>query len=391
MDYTYLRMYHRQLPVGFDVSGVSGNYVGTIQNAGGDDNVDSDADSNTGLTGVFNFDPTNGDDLSVDAGFISPCDILPLSATIPCDIDGFSDYCIPVAYADIFNYDIYIDAEQYFNLPFICDLDTIGGYDFTTAINQGAYGGSIHRLLQWTVNGTLYNLNRLYTDFSELEFVMDSLDALGNWTTIGDRIEGGLISSNYGPIRIFHPELGAISITEYNQNIFSRGSLIEVPQGCHWVTLVNTQTGCTDSVYVCTDCLPTPDTIRVTIPTDSLDTICVTLEEGFGGGDITYSLCNGDLSGTGNFGSYIVTADGCLIYESDSISGIDTVCVIACDASLGLCDTTIIIIEVVPPVDTIRDTICTTCTDTICLDNDFEPGVITTTTLCDGSTRRVAR
>jgi hypothetical protein len=51
-----------------------------------------------------------------------------------------------------------------------------------------------------------------------------------------------------------------------------------------------------------------------------------------------------------------------------------------------MCDTTIIIIKVVPPVDTILDTICKTCTDTICLDNDFEPGVITTTTLCDGST-----
>ncbi|MBK7137630.1 MAG: hypothetical protein IPH74_00820 [Bacteroidetes bacterium] len=71
--------------VGFDVSGVSGNYVGTIQNAGGDDNVDSDADSNTGLTGVFNFDPTNGDDLSVDAGFIPQANI---GNYVWSDLDG---------------------------------------------------------------------------------------------------------------------------------------------------------------------------------------------------------------------------------------------------------------------------------------------------------------
>ncbi|MBK9354077.1 MAG: hypothetical protein IPN09_08955, partial [Bacteroidetes bacterium] len=72
-----------------------------------------------------------------------------------CDGTGNGKYCLPIGLTDILSkYSVFIDGDAFFDLPDICDLDTTGGYDFTTAIAGGQYGGNIHRLEKWTVNGT---------------------------------------------------------------------------------------------------------------------------------------------------------------------------------------------------------------------------------------------
>ncbi|MEZ5036924.1 MAG: hypothetical protein R2760_05470, partial [Chitinophagales bacterium] len=60
-----------------------------------------------------------------------------------------------------------------------------------------------------------------------------------------------------------------------------------------------------------------------------------------------------------------------------------TICSVA---SPSVCDTARAYITVKAPTDTIIDSVCRTCVDTLCLDNPFGPGSIVTTTLCDGST-----
>ncbi|MBK9352513.1 MAG: T9SS type A sorting domain-containing protein [Bacteroidetes bacterium] len=90
----------------------------------------------------------------------------------------------------------------------------------------------------------------------------------------------------------------------------------------------------------------TTDTIIINIPKNLTDTICFELESGFGGGDIYYSLCDGAENGTSTYGDWTLFQNGCLVYNSKSTVGlnIDTICVMVCDASLGLCDTSIFFI-----------------------------------------------
>ncbi|HNM20725.1 MAG TPA: hypothetical protein PKL59_22620, partial [Nitrospira sp.] len=119
---------------------------------------------------------------------------------------------------------------------------------------------------------------------------------------------------------------------------------------------------------------PTIDTIRDTLLVDSTLTVCVTLENGFNPLTTTYTYCDGS-TGTlnGTLGSAVLGTDGCITYTAGSVSGNeDPICVVACDASLGICDTTYINIHVkcLPTVDTIYATSCNP-TDTGIVSNTY--------------------
>ena len=64
--------------------GTPAGLSGTTQNSGADDANDSDIDPNTGKTPNFVFEPLNGDDLSFDAGFVTP-----IGNCTGADIQGF--------------------------------------------------------------------------------------------------------------------------------------------------------------------------------------------------------------------------------------------------------------------------------------------------------------
>ncbi|MEZ5022932.1 MAG: SdrD B-like domain-containing protein [Chitinophagales bacterium] len=212
---------------------------------------------------------------------------LPDTVTVQCTdpIAETGEYCIPIPLADFINgYDLLIDGEVYFDLPFICDLDSIGGYDFTTVINSNppTYGGGSYILLSWKINGVeKVTTNFTYNTFDELAAFMLSKDPNGQWFADGDRIEGGFpyTSSIYGTLNVFSPLIGAQSFTNYNSGVVSKGTLIQdIPVGCHWLTIVNLEyPACTDSIYVCVECPQiVTDTIIVTPSLQQQDDSIVT-------------------------------------------------------------------------------------------------------------------
>ncbi len=71
--YSFLNQLAGDYYVVFD-SANTGNtdYLGSPQNVGTNDSVDSDADAITGQTSLFSFDPTEGDDNSISGGFYLP-------------------------------------------------------------------------------------------------------------------------------------------------------------------------------------------------------------------------------------------------------------------------------------------------------------------------------
>jgi hypothetical protein len=299
---------------------------------------------------------------------------LPDTASGVCTdpVNQVGEYCIPIAFADfISGYDLLIDGEVYFDLPFICDVDSIGGYDFTTVINSNpsTYGGNTHILLSWEVNDVeLVNSPYTYSTFTELASYLAGVDPQGNWTAIGDRVEGGFpyTNSDYGTVVVFSPQIGAQSFVNYNSGIVGKGTLIEdVPVGCHWFTLVNLQNpACTDSIYVCIECPDSAvtDTIYITVPIDE------PTEELCGTGDDLDNTESSESLGCDVVlleGSTIATgATGCITYTAGNVPGnfADTLCVVAHDG-LGGTDTTVYIVTVIPKTDTII-----TPPDTVCID-----------------------
>ncbi|MBL0080914.1 MAG: gliding motility-associated C-terminal domain-containing protein [Bacteroidetes bacterium] len=312
--------------------------------------------------------------------------ILDDTVRVLCDGTGNGKYCLPIGLTDILSkYSVFIDGDAFFDLPDICDLDTTGGYDFTTAIAGGQYGGNIHRLEKWTVNGTMYAPALLFNNLSELTAYMNVTNPSGDWQLVGDRIVGGDISSTYGNLQVFSPEVGARAFVAYNQNVDSKGTEFTLSEGGHVIVVENNETGCLDSVYVDVICL-TNDTIRETVEVNQTITVCVELE-GFDPATTTYSFCDSTTTPkAGTLGNYTINpATGCVTYVAGDVKGNEEpICVIACDAALGVCDTTIILITVVPGDTTIVIPVCDTCTTTICLDTllDITDNVFT---FCDGS------
>ena len=96
---------------------------------------------------------------------------------------------------------------------------------------------------------------------------------------------------------------------------------------------------------------PTPDTVALTVFVNETDSFCVELEPNFDPATTTYSLCDGSTAGSSIFGDYFVSGGGCLVYTADTLTGfeLETICVVACDAALGQCDTTFVVITITPP------------------------------------------
>ena len=104
-----------------------------------------------------------------------------------------------------------------------------------------------------------------------------------------------------------------------------------------------------DTAIVVVTVQPRIDTISTTIPDDSTITFCADTLASFSGSNATsISLCAGTSP---NNGSTSVTGT-CIDYTPNAGNGIDTLCVVSCNASL--CYTSIIIITVTP-VDTDGD------------------------------------
>jgi gliding motility-associated-like protein len=286
---------------------------------------------------------------------------LPDSVTIACDpATGLADYCLPVPYTQFNGYDMLINGEVYFDLPFICDVDTLGGYDFSTAISQGTFGGNNHILLNWSIEGVeQVDVNFNFGTLGELAAYMNGKHAVGEFvSTTNNRIEGGKPGVTYGSLRVFSPELGAIAIVTHNFGLVSKGTLIEgLSEGEYTITLINKVSGCIDSVVVTVACpvIATKDTLIIEAgEEDSIITVCLPFGDIL---QINENIDSADICGQGTSSQVIAIDSNCVSISINNkpFTGTDTLCVIHC--SNGVCDTTIIIVVPVEEVEIKIDTV----------------------------------
>uniref|UniRef100_UPI001F23B184 hypothetical protein n=1 Tax=Membranihabitans marinus TaxID=1227546 RepID=UPI001F23B184 len=122
-----------------------------------------------------------------------------------------------------------------------------------------------------------------------------------------------------------------------------------------------------------------PDTVYYTVPADSMITSCVDLSE-IPGPIASVNSCE-DPS-LGSIGS-IDQVTGCVEYTAPSTPGVrDTFCLVVCDEG-GICDTTITIIEVPLPPDTVYYTVPADSMITSCVDLTMIPGAISSVNSCE--------
>ncbi|MCP4120816.1 MAG: tandem-95 repeat protein, partial [Bacteroidetes bacterium] len=91
---------------------------------------------------------------------------------------------------------------------------------------------------------------------------------------------------------------------------------------------------------------PTPDTTYVSSPEDEILTVCTDSLTNLQGGIINVNIC-----GDGQHGDAEPSTLPCVDYTPDeNYNGMDTICILTCSPD-GICDTTIVIIEVTPVND----------------------------------------
>ncbi|MFN8283151.1 MAG: Ig-like domain-containing protein [Chitinophagales bacterium] len=154
------------------------------------------------------------------------------------------------------------------------------------------------------------------------------------------------------------------------------------------VVVCDTVKGICDTTTVIFSNTPKIDTIIRTIcDTCGTDTICTKQPVGMTITTVTVDRCT--QTTTPLVIATVVPGTTCIAIQRDSTVsvsvGSDTLCVIKCDTSTRICDTTVLIIIVPPTHDTIRDTL--PVRDTIILCNYITPAdTNVTVTACDGST-----
>jgi hypothetical protein len=151
------------------------------------------------------------------------------------------------------------------------------------------------------------------------------------------------------------------------------------------VIVIDPITGIADTTVFIVSNTPQKDVIRDTNIINTIDTLCVGIEEGMTAGTTTVGSC----SGTTLSNTYTVTGAGCIEIDRSGTVGynVDTVCVIVIDPITGIADTTVVIVSNTPQKDVIRDTNIINTIDTLCV--GIEEGMTAGTTTvgsCSGTT-----
>lgn len=114
------------------------------------------------------------------------------------------------------------------------------------------------------------------------------------------------------------------------------------------------------------------DTIVQLVETGNMVSYCVDTSSVAGTVVSVFNICPG-AANNGNVAPILL--DGCVNYTAGTFVGSDTICVQVCDGG-GVCDTTILIIEIQSVIDTSSQTLNLGQSTSICLDTTALPGTI---------------
>lgn len=252
---------------------------------------------------------------------------------------GTAKFCIPDRSFDTDSLEIYQNAVVYTGAVNYCSKNAIRIYSFQNLFGGGNRGPYL--LESWLVNGNEFS--GVFTDLDSLANLMNQLDPLGNWTyqEASLSIRGGVPGNNYGNLSAAQAMLNITSLHNPSVLMLRTGYSIDLPVGKHAITVIDLKNKCRDSVVVEVVCT-SKDTIYLLQEPGQTDTICLDGVELLSSMDTSFVGC--DLPDITNLS---LLNDSCYVFTGQ-LPGTDTTCLVICD-SLGICDTTIVIIEVTEP------------------------------------------
>ncbi|MFK8103935.1 MAG: gliding motility-associated C-terminal domain-containing protein, partial [Saprospiraceae bacterium] len=265
------------------------------------------------------------------------------------DCSGLTNLCLNLPLDDLLNFNITVNGAPYMGIFPGCSFDTTGSYQYIDLVNSvGPF-----EVNGWTVDGNMFSSGTFITP-SDLVDSMNIWDPMGEWSisAVGSFITGGASGSLYGTLFVRDLTTQAIFEFQYNSALLATNYGLELPLGDNEVIITNT-TGCSDTLMTSVVCV-NPDTIYITILEEEMDTVCFNDLELMGEIDTLYNYCALD-----NVEIEILEDTSCVVFTGVLV-GFDTACIVACD-TFGICDTTFVIIEVIPDTSLIMtDVVCDT-------------------------------
>jgi gliding motility-associated-like protein len=262
------------------------------------------------------------------------------------DCDSLASICTDIPVDEAFDYTIFDNGALYNNGLLGCNSDTLVSYSYFTLVIQHPDGP--YDLNNWEVNSSGYNGG--FGDIPALVDSMNTWDPAGNWTLneTSFTISGGNQANSYGEMVVF-VNGDTAAIFQPNIQVIPNTVSISLDTGFHQIILINNITACTDSFSLTVSCEPvqppvlTVDTVHLFTYVDSMFTYCIDTTELIGNFVSIENICEPNSV---DFVNFIVGDSICITILADAI-GIDTACIVICD-DLGNCDTTIIIVTVLP-------------------------------------------
>lgn len=268
---------------------------------------------------------------------------------------GFARLCLDIPLAQLLDYTFTDNGSPFTGSFEQCVVDTSFQY---VATPLGAPG--VFELLSWEVNGTDFNIP-LFTSIAQLADSMVVWDPAGNWQLTGFVLTGGAPGTTYGDLVISVAGGPAVNIPA---QIINDAIAMLLDPGTHDLTIIDSTGVCDYNFQIEVVC----DTVAVPSMPDTLlnvfvgetDTLCF---PGLLPIISVDNLCPGDSDG--NAFVQPIAGTNCIEY-SGILLGQDTFCLELCDGVV--CDTSIIVINVLPVLDTIPVFTNIGLTDTFCMD-----------------------
>ena len=220
---------------------------------------------------------------------------------------------------------------------------------------------------------------------TELVGFFQASDPAGAWGYEASSLTviGGTRDGAYSPLEVRRLGSGLTTTIAYNERIEPYGLAIELSPGFHRIVVLDDGVPCADTLYADIRCAPV-DTLRLTVEVDSSDVFCLSTGDLAGTPTSIVDVCPDDT-----FASYDgLVRDTCVAVTGVAV-GQQQGCWVVCDDA-GICDTTIVLIDVIPngAVLEYRDTILVGRTGSLCL-TAAEVGLardpLTLTNTCPGS------
>ncbi len=291
------------------------------------------------------------------------------------DCVGTGAVCIDIPMSDVGNY-TFTDNGMMYSAGFQECLEiTTSIYDYAQLFGQGNLGP--YMLDSWIVDGVTYS-----GSFANIPDLLDSMNTWnpnGNWVldNVGQTISGGVSGSVYSIMDVTVTSISAPSTIPLSSSSAFGGIELNLTVGTHLVqVLENGGAMCLDSFFVNVVCVQ-PNIENLILEEDSVHVFCFDNSEFLGLPTTTEILCSNNAGTPASFN--LINGNSCVEISAMSL-GQDTACYVICD-NFGICDTSTIYIEVVPPVfngtvSWIIDTIYANAIQQLCIDTSEMAGQV---------------